>query len=172
MTWGELRRRVAELATALKERGVEKGDRVVMVGAHSATTLIVFLATTWLGGLFSSSSTDMGVGGLLQRTVQIDPKVSEIVVWIKCGDTDKCSLSSLTMALYIMARSLISATRSKVSWKDCKNAHPLKRLSSFSDSRRPILRATSPTPSDSKTLSSQRDLSSPLPWFELASKTP
>lgn len=76
VTWGELRRRVAELATALKERGVERGDRVVMVGAHSATTLIVFLATTWLGALFSSSSTDMGVGGLLQRTVQIDPKVS------------------------------------------------------------------------------------------------
>ncbi|OAQ64802.1 acetoacetyl-CoA synthase [Pochonia chlamydosporia 170] len=74
MTWAELRRRVAELATALKERGVERGDRVVMVGAHSATTLLVFLATTWLGGLFSSSSTDMGVGGLLQRTVQIDPK--------------------------------------------------------------------------------------------------
>ncbi|KFG85095.1 acetoacetyl-CoA synthase [Metarhizium anisopliae] len=74
MTWAELRRRVAELATAMKERGVGRGDRVVMVGAHSATTLIVFLATTWLGGLFSSSSTDMGVGGLLQRTAQIDPK--------------------------------------------------------------------------------------------------
>jgi acetoacetyl-CoA synthetase len=81
MTWAELRRRVAELATALKERGVERGDRVVMVGAHSATTLIVFLATTWLGALFSSSSTDMGVGGLLQRTAQIDPKVSCCLVW-------------------------------------------------------------------------------------------
>ncbi|KAK2603462.1 hypothetical protein QQS21_004322 [Conoideocrella luteorostrata] len=74
MTWGELRRRVAALATALKERGVERGDRVVVVAAHSAQTLVVFLATTWLGALFSSSSTDMGVGGLLQRTVQIDPK--------------------------------------------------------------------------------------------------
>ncbi|GAO18531.1 hypothetical protein UVI_02054730 [Ustilaginoidea virens] len=74
LTWGELRARVAELATALKERGVEKGDRVVLVGAHSASTLVVFLAAAWLGALFSSSSTDMGVGGLLQRTVQIDPK--------------------------------------------------------------------------------------------------
>ncbi|KHO00292.1 acetoacetyl-CoA synthase [Metarhizium album ARSEF 1941] len=74
MTWAELRTRVAELATAMKERGVGRGDRVVAVGAHSATTLIVFLATTWLGALFSSSSTDMGVGGLLQRAVQIDPK--------------------------------------------------------------------------------------------------
>ncbi|KAI1067211.1 hypothetical protein LB506_004209 [Fusarium annulatum] len=74
VTWGELRRRVGKLAGALKQRGVNKGDRVVMVGAHAVETLVVFLATTWLGGLFSSSSTDMGVGGLLQRTVQIDPK--------------------------------------------------------------------------------------------------
>ncbi|KAF5965799.1 acetoacetate ligase [Fusarium coicis] len=74
VTWGELRRRVGKLAGALKQRGVKKGDRIVMVGAHAVETLVVFLATTWLGGLFSSSSTDMGVGGLLQRTVQIDPK--------------------------------------------------------------------------------------------------
>jgi acetoacetyl-CoA synthetase len=76
VTWGELRKRVARTASALKQRGMKKGDRVVMVGAHAVETCVVFLAATWLGGLFSSSSTDMGVGGLLQRTVQIDPKVS------------------------------------------------------------------------------------------------
>lgn len=75
VTWGELRRRVEELAGALKARGVGVGDRVVMVGGHSSQTLVVLLATMWLGGMFSSSSTDMGVGGLLQRTVQINPKV-------------------------------------------------------------------------------------------------
>lgn len=76
VTWGELRRRVLELAGALRDRGVARGDRVVVVGAHSAQTLVVLLATMWLGAIFSSSSTDMGVAGLLQRTVQIDPKVS------------------------------------------------------------------------------------------------
>ncbi|CAF3486207.1 unnamed protein product [Fusarium graminearum] len=74
VTWGELRQRVGRTASALKQRGMKKGDRVVIVGAHAVETCVVFLATTWLGGLFSSSSTDMGVGGLLQRTVQIDPK--------------------------------------------------------------------------------------------------
>lgn len=74
VTWGELRRRVAELAGALAARGVGRGDRVVCVGGHASETLVVFLATTWLGGVFSSSSTDMGVKGLLQRTVQINPK--------------------------------------------------------------------------------------------------
>lgn len=75
VTWGELRRRAAQLAGALRDRGVREGDRVVIVGQHSVSTLLVFLATTWLGGIFSSSSTDMGVGGLLQRTMQIEPKV-------------------------------------------------------------------------------------------------
>lgn len=78
VTWKELRNRVGRLAAALKGRGVKVGDRVVVVGAHSLDTLVVFLAATWLGALFSSSSTDMGVNGLLQRTVQINPKVSMI----------------------------------------------------------------------------------------------
>lgn len=76
VTWGELREKVQQLAGALQERGLKAGDRVVVVGAHSLTTCVVMLATMWLGGIFSSSSTDMGVGGLLQRTVQINPKVS------------------------------------------------------------------------------------------------
>lgn len=80
VTWGELRGKVEKLAAALAARGVGKGDRVVMVGAHATETLVVFLATTWVGGIFSSSSTDMGVGGLLQRTVQIDPKVCSYII--------------------------------------------------------------------------------------------
>jgi acetoacetyl-CoA synthetase len=75
VTWRELRRDAGRLAAAMEARGVRKGDRIVAVGANSYTTLLVFLAATWLGGLFSSSSTDMGINGLLQRTTQINPKV-------------------------------------------------------------------------------------------------
>ncbi|PQK14846.1 hypothetical protein BB8028_0005g03690 [Beauveria bassiana] len=74
VTWRELRRDAGRLAAAMEARGVTKGDRIVAVGANSYTTLLVFLAATWLGGLFSSSSTDMGINGLLQRTTQINPK--------------------------------------------------------------------------------------------------
>ncbi|KAM3513668.1 hypothetical protein MY11210_002679 [Beauveria gryllotalpidicola] len=74
VTWRELRRDAGRLAAAMEARGVRKGDRIVAVGANSYTTLLVFLAATWLGGLFSSSSTDMGISGLLQRTTQINPK--------------------------------------------------------------------------------------------------
>ncbi|KAJ6438406.1 acetoacetyl-CoA synthase [Purpureocillium lavendulum] len=74
VTWRELRARVAALAAAMHARGVGKGDRVVAVAGHGLETAVAFLATTWLGAVFSSSSTDMGVAGLLQRTTQIDPK--------------------------------------------------------------------------------------------------
>jgi acetoacetyl-CoA synthetase len=75
ITWGELRRRSAVVAAAMRARGVQKGDRIVLVGANSIDTLLVFTAASWLGALFSSSSTDMGVSGILQRTVQVNPKV-------------------------------------------------------------------------------------------------
>lgn len=76
MSWGRLRREAGRLAAAMKARGVTKGDRIVLVGANSIETALVFIAATWLGALFSSSSTDMGVNGILQRAVQINPKVS------------------------------------------------------------------------------------------------
>jgi len=75
MTYGELRAVAGKLAAAMKARGVTKGDRVVVVGANSLETLCVWLATAWLGAIFSSSSTDMGVQGILQRAVQVNPKV-------------------------------------------------------------------------------------------------
>ncbi|KAI0408063.1 hypothetical protein F4802DRAFT_619266 [Xylaria palmicola] len=73
-TWLTLRRLAANYAAALYTAGVRRGDRIVVVGGNSVETLAVFLGTTWLGAIFSSSSTDMGVQGILQRTVQIDPK--------------------------------------------------------------------------------------------------
>ncbi|KAK1826774.1 acetoacetyl-CoA synthetase [Podospora conica] len=75
ITFGELRAAAGRVAAAMKARGVEKGDRVVMVASNSIDSLLVFLATTWLGALFSSSSTDMGVEGILQRAVQVNPKM-------------------------------------------------------------------------------------------------
>ncbi|KAI2621654.1 acetoacetyl-coenzyme A synthetase [Hypoxylon sp. NC1633] len=74
VTWATLRKLVALYASALHHNGVRRGDRIVVVGANSVETLVIYTATTWLGGIFSSSSTDMGVQGILQRTIQVDPK--------------------------------------------------------------------------------------------------
>ncbi|KAH7033009.1 acetoacetyl-coenzyme A synthetase [Microdochium trichocladiopsis] len=74
VSWGELRARSAHYAAALKALGVGRGDRIVVVGSNSVETQLILIATTWVGGIFSSSSSDMGAQGVLQRTVQIDPK--------------------------------------------------------------------------------------------------
>lgn len=83
VSWAQLRREAGELAGAMKARGVRKGDRVVVVASNSVDTLKVLLAITWLGGLFSSSSTDMGTKGVLQRTLQVTPKVSSPAILTK-----------------------------------------------------------------------------------------
>ena len=73
-SWKELRERVGRLSQAMKSRGVGKGDRVAVVASSCLDTLTVFLAVTTLGGTFSSSSTDLGTKGILERLKQLEPK--------------------------------------------------------------------------------------------------
>ena len=81
VTWKELRERVGRLSQAMKAHGVQKGDRVALVASTCLDTLTVFLAVTALGGLFSSSSTDMGTKGILERLTQIEPKFLFMEDW-------------------------------------------------------------------------------------------
>lgn len=74
-TWADVRKEAGLLASALQASGVRIGDRVILVGSNSFRSLVVFLATAWVGAVFSSSSTDMGTKGILERSVQINPKV-------------------------------------------------------------------------------------------------
>lgn len=81
LPWGELRRRVGLVANALRARGVRKGDRVAVVASTSFDTFITFMAIISLGGLFSSSSTDMGTKGILERLFQIKPAYVFVDDW-------------------------------------------------------------------------------------------
>ena len=81
VTWKELRESVGRLSQAMKAHGVQKGDRVALVASNCLNTLTVFLAVTTLGGLFSSSSTDMGTKGILERLTQIEPKFVFMEDW-------------------------------------------------------------------------------------------
>lgn len=80
-TWGQVRARVGLLSNAFRARGLKKGDRVAVVASTSFDTLCCFLAITALGGLFSSSSTDMGTKGILERLLQIRPVYVFIDDW-------------------------------------------------------------------------------------------
>ncbi|WPG98331.1 acetoacetate-CoA ligase [Acrodontium crateriforme] len=81
VSWKELRERIGLLSNAMRARGVKKGDRVAVVASNSLDTLTVFLAVTSLGGIFSSSSTDMGTKGILDRLLQIKPKFVFVDDW-------------------------------------------------------------------------------------------
>ncbi|KAL0944562.1 acetoacetate-CoA ligase [Colletotrichum truncatum] len=73
--WATLRADTGRLASALKARNIGRGDRIFAVASNSYATLTLFLATAWLGGIFSSVASDMGIVGILERTKQITPKL-------------------------------------------------------------------------------------------------
>lgn len=81
ITWGDFRAKVGHLSNAMRAHGVKKGDRVAVVASNSIDTFTVFMAVTALGGLFSSSSTDMGTKGILDRLLQIEPRWIFIDDW-------------------------------------------------------------------------------------------
>lgn len=92
LTLAELRMGVSQCQQALKELGVEKGDRLAALLPNTLETITAMLAATSLGAVWSSASPDFGVDGVLDRFGQIKPKVLFCIdgyyyngKWIDCG---------------------------------------------------------------------------------------
>ena len=75
LSWAELNLQVASSAKFLKEHGIVKGDRISAYMPNMPETVIMMLATSSLGAVFSSASPDFGVEGVLDRFGQIEPKI-------------------------------------------------------------------------------------------------
>jgi acetoacetyl-CoA synthetase len=75
MTLGELRAGVARTAAALRAAGVTAGDRVAGYVPNMPEAIVAALASASIGAIWSSSSPDFGVQGVLDRFGQIEPKV-------------------------------------------------------------------------------------------------
>lgn len=75
MSWTELRMQTANVAHYLRSLGVEKGDRVVAYMPNVPETVIAFLACASIGAIWSVCSPDFGIGSVLERFKQIEPKV-------------------------------------------------------------------------------------------------
>jgi acetoacetyl-CoA synthetase len=88
ITWGELRRSVAQAAEGLRALGVERGDRVVAYVPNSPEALIAFLAASSLGAVWSSCSPDFGPSSVVDRFAQIEPKVMLAVDGYRYGGKD------------------------------------------------------------------------------------
>lgn len=75
LTFRELYEEVHRTAEGLKRLGVKKGDRVAAFMPNMPETIIAMLATSSIGAIWSSSSPDFGIKGVLDRFTQIAPKV-------------------------------------------------------------------------------------------------
>ena len=75
MTYGELAAAVGAARVGLKRLGVQSGDRVVSYMPNVPETLIAFLACASIGALWSTCAPEFGVGSVIDRFAQIQPKV-------------------------------------------------------------------------------------------------
>ncbi|MGI9612957.1 MAG: acetoacetate--CoA ligase [Acidimicrobiales bacterium] len=75
VSWEELRSEVAAAAAAFVEAGVGEGDRVAVWMPHCPETIIAFLAAASIGAVFTSTSSDFGVDGVVDRFGQTEPTV-------------------------------------------------------------------------------------------------
>jgi acetoacetyl-CoA synthetase len=75
ISFDALRQAVADVAAALRDTGVEKGDRVAGFLPNCPEAIIAMLAATSLGAVWSSCSPDFGVNGVVDRFGQIEPKI-------------------------------------------------------------------------------------------------
>ena len=75
LSWPELQRQVASLALHLQAQGVQPGDRVAAYLPNIPETMVAFLATISVGGVWSVCAPDMGTNAVLDRFKQIEPKV-------------------------------------------------------------------------------------------------
>jgi acetoacetyl-CoA synthetase len=75
LSYAELQTEVARFAQALRRCGVGEGDRVAAYLPNIPEAVIGMLASASLGAVWSSSSPDFGVRGVLDRFGQIEPKV-------------------------------------------------------------------------------------------------
>ena len=71
----DLYRQTRALAQALRELGVQRGDRVVAYMPNVPETIVGLLATASLGAIWSSCSPDFGARSVLDRFRQIEPRV-------------------------------------------------------------------------------------------------
>jgi acetoacetyl-CoA synthetase len=75
LSWPQLQAQVGAFSAALKRLGVLPGDRVCAYLPNVPQTVVAFLACASVGAVWSVCSPDMGPVAVLDRFVQIEPKV-------------------------------------------------------------------------------------------------
>jgi len=75
LSWDDLRAETAAMAAWMREAGLGPGDRVAAWMPHRIETIVAFLAAASIGAVFTSTSCDFGVDGVIDRFGQTEPRV-------------------------------------------------------------------------------------------------
>ncbi|KAG8456012.1 hypothetical protein GDO86_001991 [Hymenochirus boettgeri] len=95
VTFGELRKDVALFAAAMRKMGIKTGDRVVGYLPNCIQTVEAMLAAASIGAIWSATSPDFGVNGVLDRISQIQPKLIFSVEAVIYNGKEHCHLEKL-----------------------------------------------------------------------------
>lgn len=88
MSWQELGRQVRILATRMRAMGIGPGDKVVCYMPNIPETAIAMIATTAIGAIWASAAPEFGVGTVVDRFAQIEPKLIFIADGYRYGGRD------------------------------------------------------------------------------------
>lgn len=123
VTWEQLRQRVSALASSLHRLGVGAGDVVVGYLPNCAEAVIAFLASAWLGAVWSSVGLDYAAPAVIDRLAQLRPKVlitasgyrynGEIYCRTDAVDTVATALATSLIATVLVTRAGIDPPRTQ-----------------------------------------------------------
>ncbi len=74
-SWKQLNLIIKKISNFLKNIQIKKGDRVAAYMPNTIETVEAFIATSSVGGIWSSCSPDFGAKGVIERFSQINPKI-------------------------------------------------------------------------------------------------
>ncbi|MBS4215033.1 acetoacetate--CoA ligase [Neobacillus rhizophilus] len=130
VTWAELRKKTAAIATYLKSLGVKSGDRVVGYAPNIPETLTSFLACASIGAVWSSCAPEFGIQSVIDRFKQIEPTVMIAVDGYQYGgkrydrlelvkkiQADLPSLKKTILVPYLETQPEISELNNTVLWE-------------------------------------------------------
>ena len=137
LSYKEIFDSVEKLSSALRKLEIKSGDRIAGFMPNIPETIIAMLATSSIGAIWSSSSPDFGIKGVLDRFIQIEPtilfaadgyyyngkkydltkKINEIADQLP-------SLRKVVIIPYVDGDYDISLISKGISWKDFVNEKP------------------------------------------------
>ena len=142
LSWTDLGGQVRKLAARLRALGVVPGDRVIAYLPNSPEAVIAMLATVSIGASWASCGPDFGPRGVVDRFLQLEPKLAFCVDGYYYGGkpfdrrpelgTILSSLPSLKQVIYLRQlepENDTALTANTIFWEDALTGPPVPRES-------------------------------------------